>query len=108
MLESGALLRIERRILRLIEDERFCTLSGAECMKEQMIRHNGSIGIIDLLVRHEEHWVIIDYKSGREGEEKHRNQVLWYKEALRAFGNDDVRGYLCYLLEEETEWVECL
>lgn len=108
MLESGALLRIERRILRLIEDEQFCTLSGAECMKEQMIRYKGSIGIIDLLVRHKDHWVIIDYKSGREGEEKHRNQVLWYREALRAFGNTDVRGYLCYLLEEETVWVECL
>lgn len=107
-LEEGAINRIKQRVERLIQDTRFADLTRGECRKEQTIRHKGALRIIDLLVRHEEGWIIIDYKSGREEEEKHRDQVLWYMEALRAFGNDEVRGYLCYLLEEETVWVECL
>lgn len=107
-LDTGALERIKERIERLISDKQFCTLTRGECRKEQMIRYGGALGIIDLLVRHEDQWVIIDYKSGREEEQKHREQVRWYMDALRTFGTDEVRGYLCYLLEEETVWTECL
>lgn len=107
-LEAGALGRIEQRVSRLIEDRQFRDLTGGECRKEQTIRHGGALGIIDLLVRHEDHWVIIDYKSGREEEEKHREQVRWYMDALKTFSGDEVRGYLCYLLEEETVWAKCL
>jgi exodeoxyribonuclease V beta subunit len=107
-LEEGALNRIAERIRRLICDEKFCDLTRGECLKEQMIRHHGALGIIDLLVRHDKHWVIIDYKSGREAENEHREQVKRYMDALRAFSSDEVRGYLCYLLEEGPVWVECL
>lgn len=107
-LENGGLRRIEERVERLINDPQFRELTSGECRKEQMIRHEGALGIIDLLVRDEESWVIIDYKSGREEEEKHQEQVRRYIRAVRTFGGNRVRGYLCYLLEEETVWVECL
>jgi len=107
-LEIGAMRRIEQRIGRLIGDPQFHDLIRGDRFKEQMIRHNGTLGIVDLLVKHPEGWVIIDYKSGREEEQKHRDQVQWYMQAVRTFKNDEVRGYLCYLLEEEIVWVECL
>lgn len=107
-LEAGAMESIEARIRRLIADEQFCILTSGECRKEQAIRHEGALGVIDLLVFHQDHWVIIDYKSGREEEEKHRDQIRRYAEAVRKMGSAEVRGYLCYLLEEETVWVKCL
>lgn len=103
-LEEEAIRDIQQRVRRLIGDEQFEQLTRGECFREQMIRHNGSLGIIDLLVQYENGWVIIDYKSGRDGEEKHREQVQWYVNALRAFGYDEVCGYLCYVLEEQIQW----
>jgi exodeoxyribonuclease V beta subunit len=108
MLYAGAIEEIEKRINRLISDGLFCTLTQGECYKEQMIRHKGNLGVIDLLVRGEGGWKIIDYKSGREEEEKHREQVNRYCEAIRTSTGDETEGYLCYLLEEKVEWTKCL
>lgn len=107
-LSSGSLEEIEKRITHLIHDEEFIALSQGVCYKEQMIRHQGNIGVIDLLVRGEEGWRIIDYKSGREEEVKHAEQVGRYAEAIRAMKNTTVSGYVCYLLEDRIEWVKCL
>lgn len=108
VLPAGAMEEIERRIGRLIEDETFCRMTQGGWRKEQMIRHKGNLGVIDLLVRHENSWVVIDYKSGREEEEKHRDQIGRYVEAIRAFTGDEVEGHLCYILEERIEWIKCL
>lgn len=108
MLHAGALSEIEIRIERLIRDEHFGTLIQGERYKEQMVRHKGNIGVIDLLVRGAGIWRIIDYKSGREEEAKHREQINRYTEAIRAMSNEEVEGYLCYLLEDRIEWVRCL
>ncbi|OHD84853.1 MAG: hypothetical protein A3D90_00060 [Sulfuricurvum sp. RIFCSPHIGHO2_02_FULL_43_9] len=108
MLYEGAIEEIEKRINRLITDELFRTLTQGNCYKEQMIRHKGNLGVIDLLVRGEEGWIIIDYKSGREEEAKHREQVNRYCEAIRTSTNEIVEGYLCYLLDDRIEWVKCL
>jgi exodeoxyribonuclease V beta subunit len=108
VLQTGAIEEIEKRIRRLIEDETFRNLTQGSWRKEQMIRHNGNLGVIDLLVEHDKSWSIIDYKSGREEEEKHRDQIRRYKEAVRSLTGDEVQGYLCYLLEEGIEWIKCL
>ena len=99
---------IEKRIRRLIEDETFRNLTQGRWRKEQMIRHKGNLGVIDLLVEHDKGWSIIDYKSGREEEEKHQDQIRRYKEAVRSLTGDEVQGYLCYILEEGIEWIKCL
>jgi len=57
-------------------------------------------------VRHEGHWVVIDYKSARGREADHRAQVGFYIEALREITGEPVRGYLCYLLETGVEMTE--
>lgn len=108
VLYPGALEEIEQRVIRLIDDERFLALSQGICYKEQMIRHQGNIGVIDLLVRGDEEWKIIDYKSGREEEAKHTEQVRRYAEAIRFSTHEKVSGYVCYLLEDRIEWIACL
>ncbi len=107
-LYPGALQAIEARIGRLIGDERFWELSRGKRYKEQTIRHKGALGVIDLLVEYDEKWVIIDYKSGREEEAKHREQVERYCEAIRISTGKEAEGHLCYLLEDRIEWVKCL
>ncbi|HZF71506.1 3'-5' exonuclease, partial [Sulfuricurvum sp.] len=108
VLYKGAIEEIESRIGRLIEDETFRRLIRGSWRKEQMIRHKGNLGVIDLLVEHDTGWRIIDYKSGREEEEKHRDQIRRYKEAIRSLTGEEVQGYLCYLVEGGIEWMECL
>lgn len=108
VLHSGAMEEIERRIGRLITDGMFEKLVRGDIRKEQMIRHKEAIGIIDLLVYNEGQWTIIDYKSGREEEHKHKDQIGRYKEAITALTGEKAVGYLCYINEETIEWVECL
>ncbi len=107
-LYHGAMEEIERRIVRLLEDDRFRTLTQGKRYKEQMIRHRGVIGVIDLLIEREEGWIIIDYKSGREEEQKHREQIERYGDAIRILKGGNVEGYLCYLSDNGCEWVKCL
>jgi exodeoxyribonuclease V beta subunit len=108
MLHAGAMEEIEKRISRLISDALFCTLTQGNRYKEQMIHHKGNLGVIDLLVEGSDGWVIIDYKSGREEEQKHREQIHRYADAVRTLSGVEVEGYLCYLLEEGVEWIKCL
>ncbi|MBN2869350.1 MAG: RecB-like helicase [Campylobacterales bacterium] len=108
VLHPGAMEEIASRVLSLIQDPTFASLCAGEWRKEQMIRYQGSINVIDLLVRHGDEWVIIDYKSGREEEQKHREQVGRYVEAIAALSGQKASGYLCYLLPGGVEWVKCL
>lgn len=108
LLYHGALEGIEMRVRHLLDDELFRTLIRGQWYKEQMIRHKGNLGVIDLLVKHETGWVIIDYKSGREEEEKHREQIARYGDAIRTLKGGVIQGYVCYLMEDRIEWVKCL
>jgi exodeoxyribonuclease V beta subunit len=107
-LSPSGMEEIEKRIAVLLDDTQFRTLIKGVWYKEQTIRHRGMIGVIDLLVEHDEGWIIIDYKSGREEEQKHREQIYRYADAIRTFKGNNVQGYLCYLSEGGCEWVKCL
>lgn len=108
VLHAEAMGEIEKRAACLINDATFLRLTQGNRYKEQMIRFKGNIGVIDLLVRGENGWRIIDYKSGREEEAKHRDQVSRYCEAIRSSTGEETEGYLCYLLEDRCEWIKCL
>jgi exodeoxyribonuclease V beta subunit len=108
ILPPGAIEEIERRIGVLMSDPLFRTLSAGEQRREQTVRYQGGIHVIDLLVRQGEEWIVIDYKSGRDEGEKHRSQVRRYVEAVGALSGEKVQGYLCYLLADGVEWEKCL
>jgi exodeoxyribonuclease V beta subunit len=103
LLDESALESIRRRVLHVIKNEEFKKLTDAEIYKEQPISYEGEIRYLDLLVKHKECWVVIDYKSSKEYSDKHIKQLQFYKKALEGITNERVEAYLYYLLDEGVE-----
>jgi exodeoxyribonuclease V beta subunit len=106
LLDASVLDSIRGRIGRLLEHAEFRELAGGEIAKEQPLMYGGELRYLDLLVRHDDRWVVIDYKSARRFEEAHREQVGFYVKAVEAITDMDVEGYLCYLLDAQVELVK--
>ncbi|WP_457606875.1 RecB-like helicase [Nitratifractor sp.] len=109
----GSLLRpvqleqIRLRIEKLLDAQPFREmLRGARIFREQPFSYGGRLYQIDLLLEREEEFVVVDYKSSRKYEAKHREQVAGYLRGMRALGYAKVRGILLYLLEDGPEFVE--
>lgn len=98
--------QIRQRIVRLLEDEKFAMLSRGELYSERPISYKGELRYIDLLVRKDDGWVVIDYKSSESYGASHQQQVGFYVEAVAAITGEDVKGYVCYLLEDGVKIVE--
>lgn len=108
VLYDDGIEEIRRRIERLLRDESFINRTRGKRHKEQPMRYNGALYVIDLLIHHDSGWTVIDYKSGKEGYESHSTQVKQYVDAVRELTGENVEGYLCYLLGEGIEWRKCL
>lgn len=106
LLDTEALKSIQKRVLHVTQDEMFCELCRGEIYKEQALSFEGELRYLDLLVKHENRWVVIDYKSSHAHSDEHQQQVGFYKKALRAITGEKVEGYLCYLLENEIKIIE--
>jgi exodeoxyribonuclease V beta subunit len=106
LLGTAALQSIEKRVLHVITDKLFLELSSGEIYKEQAISFEGEIRYLDLLVKHKDYWVVIDYKSSQAHSEEHLKQVGFYKKALQEITDSKVHGYLCYLLENEVKFIK--
>lgn len=105
-LDAPSLVSIQERIVRLVRHHAFQVLVDAECLKEQPLLYGGELRYLDLLVRHADHWVVIDYKSSRRFEQTHREQVAFYIKAVEGITKMPVVGYLCYLLEAQIDLVK--
>ncbi len=105
LLDRTVLEEIRQRIVRLLGHAPFRALVDGEISREQPLMYGGELRYLDLLVRHAERWIIIDYKSARRFEEEHRKQVGFYIKAVEAITEMPVEGYLCYMLEEGTDIV---
>jgi len=85
--------RVRRVALAKIEE-----LFKGERLREIPFVLEKRLGIMDLLILDGKEAVVIDYKSVKPADEKsYLKQVGFYKEALKRFGYEDVRGYLFYL-----------
>jgi len=105
LLSNEALQSISKRIEHLIADAQFQRLCEGEIYKEQSMSYEGELRYLDLLVKQEERWVIVDYKSSQEHSESHHDQVEFYKKAMRDITGENVEGYLCYLLDTGVKMV---
>ncbi|MEA3522216.1 MAG: RecB-like helicase [Campylobacterota bacterium] len=105
LLDTKALEDIEKRVLHVIKDREFRELTKGDIYKEQALSFEGELRYLDLLIKHDNHWVIIDYKSSSAHSDEHHQQLEFYKKALREITGDSVEGYLCYLLEETVKIV---
>ncbi|WP_345992727.1 RecB-like helicase [Sulfurimonas sp. HSL-1716] len=109
ILDADELAGIQKRIEVLLKNERFLELVKGEHFKEKGMLVKGELRYMDLLVKRVEGgYNIIDYKSSQNPSENHVKQVLGYKRAVQEITSCEVRGYLCYLHEDETKIKEVL
>lgn len=103
-LDDEKLLDINSRIKSLLDDKKFMELIlDKKIYKEQPIFYKDELKQIDLLLEDENSYIIIDYKSSKEGKYSHKKQVLGYIEAIKSITKKDSIGYLCYLLNDRIE-----
>ncbi|WP_304545835.1 RecB-like helicase [Sulfurimonas microaerophilic] len=97
-LEEGEFSEIERRVRALVQNKEFLELVDGKCHKEKAFKYKNNLRYIDLLVKKENSWVIIDYKTGEQFEDEYKKQVKGYMRAVSEITNEKAEGYLCYLL----------
>ncbi len=108
VLDEAAFSSIQKRIGMALQDTQFQALVSGKIYKEQPITFGGELRYIDLLVRHEDKWIVIDYKSSMSHHDLHVKQVGFYKKALESITGECVEGWLCYLLSDEIRLIDML
>ncbi|MFW3355468.1 RecB-like helicase [Aliarcobacter butzleri] len=91
---------IENRLAHLINNDFFKFLiTNSVLTSEQSLIYKEELKIIDLLIYKDDTYYILDYKTTKEELDKeHKNQVLYYKEAIKEiFKTSNVKSYLVYL-----------
>jgi ATP-dependent helicase/nuclease subunit A len=59
-------------------------------------------GVIDLVFKEDDCWVIVDYKTGAKDPEKYREQLEAYREAWNSFGQGKVKEIGLFWVDHET------
>ncbi len=116
ILEDQEIEDITKRVSMLLDSGEFKLLIDGECYREKAIRYKNNLRYIDLLVKGEKQeksslfseifWNVIDYKSSFAYSSHHIKQVNYYVKAVEEITKDEVRGYICYLLEDEIKIVQ--
>ena len=106
ILSEEEFVSIEKRILLLVKDDGFSSLTQGKVYKEKAISYNEELRYIDLLIEKEDEWIVIDYKSAMSYTQSHLKQVNFYKKAIAEITAQKVRGYIAYLLEDGLKLVE--
>jgi len=102
VLHSVQVDEIYERVNRLINNSNFqALLKGAIIHKEQSLSFNGELRQIDLLLEYEDRCMVIDYKSSKKFNMKHRKQVNFYQKAIANITDKPTNGAIVYLLEKE-------
>ena len=109
-LEPLDIEEIEKRVINLLNHSKFLTLVEGTCYKEKAIKYKDNLRYIDLLVEQKSGvWSVIDYKSSMSYAKHHKKQVKYYVDAIKKIThNDNVEGYICYLLEDGIKLVRDL
>jgi len=91
-LDASDFESIKKRVLLLLNDEKFKRLSSGVVTKERAISYKGELRYIDLLVQQDDAWVIMDYKSAESHSEQYHKQVGFYKQAVAGITNTAVNN----------------
>lgn len=97
ILEDIEIEDLQNRVKLLLKNSQFLDLVRGECYREKALRYKNNLRYIDLLVKQDKKWNIIDYKSSTLSIQDNLNQVSYYIKALKEITGDEVDGYLCYL-----------
>ena len=107
ILEVEEFVLVEKRVKNLLSNQEFLRLTDGECYKEKALRYKNNLRYLDLLVKHKDGtWNILDYKSSLRYAEHHLKQVRYYVNAVQEITGEVVKGYICYILEDEIKIVQ--
>ena len=106
LLEDEEIEDIQNRIEMLLNTKEFLKLVSGECYKEKALRYNNNLRYIDLLVKGDGYWNIVDYKSSTNFQSHHIKQVKYYIKAIEEITKQKAYGYLCYLLDDDVKVIE--
>ncbi len=107
-LELSEIEDIEKRVENLLNHQEFLSLVDGDYYKEKAIKYKDNLRYIDLLVENRSGiWSVIDYKSSISYSKHHHKQVHYYVDAIKKItNNNNVEGYICYLLEDGVKLVK--
>ncbi|OOX98567.1 hypothetical protein BOP98_03100 [Campylobacter coli] len=99
--------KLFKRIKNLLANAQFQKLiENKKLLKEQALSFQGEIKQLDLLALGEDEAIIVDYKTGLNFN-KHKEQVLLYKEAIeKILAKKSTQAFLVYVLEDKVEIIE--
>lgn len=102
-LEDEDFKDIKDRVILLLQNKDFSSLlEESSFTTEQSLIYNNEVRIIDLLIEKNSKYFIIDYKTTKDEQKAHLNQVSHYIKAIKEiFDTDDVKGYVVYLQEDK-------
>ncbi|MDD3451795.1 RecB-like helicase [Sulfurimonas sp.] len=98
-LQEAEIEEIQKRVAMLLENSVFLELTQGECYREKALRYKNTLRYIDLLVKSEKGYRVIDYKSSLSFADEHLRQVSFYVNAIREITNENAEGYIVYLLQ---------
>ena len=106
ILEDNLWEDIERRVTNLVDNIEFQNLlKDATIYQERAISYNGKVKRVDLLLEYKNSFIVIDYKSSKKFEEKHKEQVKNYVSAIENITNKDIKGIVLYVLKDKIDIV---
>ena len=96
---------VYKRVEHLINNIKFQKIvKNASFTKEQALMFNNEHKIIDLLIKNDEGYVVVDYKTTNEKSSSHLKQVQNYVQAIKDITKEsNVKGYLVYLHKNDVE-----
>lgn len=106
ILEDEEIKEIEKRVTMLLKNNDFLSLVEGEIFREKALKVKNSLRYIDLLVKKEWGWVVVDYKSSMRFMQEHHSQVASYVKTVQKITNERVEGFVCYLLEHEIKIIK--
>lgn len=109
ILDEESLSDIYARVTKLVTCKPFLDLlEGAKIYKEQPLFYQEERKQIDLMLEYNDKIVVVDYKSSSFEQDKHKEQVSRYQEALHSIYGCKVEGYVCYLKANGIELIKNL
>lgn len=95
--------KLFKRIKNLLINTQFQKLiENKILLKEQALSFKGEIKQLDLLALNDDEAIIIDYKTGFAMQEKHKEQVCFYKKAVKEIlKKPKISAFIIYCLENK-------
>ena len=101
---------IYQRIIHLIQSLSFKQMhENSIYSKEQPLIYNNEVKILDLLIKKEDKYIIIDYKTTANKESSHITQVQIYKNGIKKIfqeSDENIIGYIVYLNQDTVEFIK--